>query len=299
MPTTTRKASVLAVTLSAVLALAGCTDDEPTPGAAGPGPDSGTARVSVTGYPGLYYDESAVAVLAGPSGQVQLTGAMACSDLDAMLSAGQWRTVDRITLPAGVAGLARLGGVVPGLLLQRGDDLVFVAFEGVGELCTGTVTQVQRDGIALTGPGFPGSATGWAATTSCIRVNADRLNVGVYFDTADKIGGVVNTPMVSQDGKYTVDGASDDLGLTVLTHTSHVLEVFGEAYAAGGAVEGVTMRILRPGPSFAGTASVEAGEADRPHGTISLSGLADAETGAEASVTLPFSCPAVQVMTTG
>ena len=297
MPTTTRERSlVLAVIVSAALALTGCTADDPP---AGSGPDSGSARASVNGYPGLYYDDSVVSVLPSSSDQLRLTGSMACADMDAMLSAGQWSVVDRITLPEGTAGIASLGGVVPGLLLRRGSDLAFVAFKGVGNSCTATVTRVQRDGIAITGQGFPGTAEGWAATTSCIRLDADKLNVGIYFDTTANVGGLVNAPLVSKDGTYSVNGASDDLGVSVLRHTTHVLEVFGTVFMTGGTVEGVTPHIFKPGESFAGTAKVEVGEADRPRGTITMTGLLDPESGIEVSLTMPFSCPTVKVIATG
>ena len=165
----TGRALVAALLLS--LALTACTDDEPT------SPPGGAAGQSVPGYPGLYIDESVVSVLPGAADQLQLVGAVTCAGMDAMLSAGQWRVVDRMTIPAAMAGLSALAGVLPALLLQRDTTMAFVGFKGERDFCRATVTQVQHDGIAVTGDGFPGKAAGWAATTVCIRTSATALTI--------------------------------------------------------------------------------------------------------------------------
>jgi hypothetical protein len=146
------------------LVIGGCTPDKPPTDPPG-GPGTSTPA---GGYAGLYDDASVVSVVAGPTDQLHLVGAMTCADMDAMLSAGQWRVVDRLTLPAGAAG-SLLTGLVPGLLLQRGTISAFVILTGEHDFCSATVTPVEHTGIAVTGTGFPGPSDGWAVTTTCLR----------------------------------------------------------------------------------------------------------------------------------
>src|SRR5678815_3252842 len=105
MSTTTRSRSAR-VLLAALLCLglSACDgDDKPAAGpSAGSGP--GTGNVAVAGYPGLYYDASVVTVVSAEADRLRLVGAMTCAEMDAMLSAGQWRVVDRLALPAGSSG---------------------------------------------------------------------------------------------------------------------------------------------------------------------------------------------------
>jgi hypothetical protein len=289
-----RRLVALIVVALAVAALAGCTGDHK----ARTGSPSGSAPATTTvqGYPGLYYDASTVSVVAGGPDELRLVGGVECAAMDAMLSAGQWRVVDRLRLPQASSGLATLTGIVPGLLLQRDSTLVFVALRGERQFCTATVTTVRRDGIAVTGTGLPGAAQGWAATTACTRTAPDALTVSVYFDTTAHVGGLVTAPLAGRDGGYRVDGAGADLNVLLLRHTSHLLEVFGSALTGGSPGEGVSLHELEAGDGFAGQVTVDAGSPDRPHGTFTMSGLVDPDSGGQVSLTVPFACPSVLVL---
>jgi hypothetical protein len=107
---------------------------------------------------------------------------------------------------------------------------------------------------------------------------------------------VVTVPLTQAGGKYTVDGQNEDLTLRLLTHTSHVLSVFGEAFATGTVDPGVTPHLLAPGDAFAGSAVVDGSAPDRPRGTLALSGLVDPASGNLVSLSLPFACPSVQTI---
>lgn len=288
-----RRLGVLFLAALVVAALAGCTGDHKPRGGATPG----APTTAVDGYPGLYYDASVVSVVAGTADQLQLVGGVDCAAMDAMLSAGQWRVVDRISLPTASSGLATLTGIVPGLLLQRGSTLAFAALRGKPQFCTATVTTVQHDGIAVTGKGLPGAAQGWAATTACTRTDPDSLTVSLYFDTAAHIGGLVTAPLVKKGAGYQLDGAGADLSVLLLHHTSHLLEAFGAAITNGAGGQGVSLTEVEAGDDTAGTASVDAGTPDRPHGTFTMSGLLDPDSGEQVSLALPFACPGVLVLT--
>lgn len=301
MPTTTRDRVIRVLACAALLtiALAGCTGGNAPTGGSGEQaarPSTDPASMVVDGYPGLYYDASAVSVVTDTPDELRLVGQLSCAAMDAMLSAGQWRVVDRISLPSASGGLGVLAGIVPGLLLQRGPSLAFVALTGERKFCTATVTKVQDQGIALAGKGLPGALAGWAATTECIRIGEDSLTVSLYFDTTAKLGGVVMAPFVEKNGAYQADEASGDLSVQLLRHSSHVLETFGALLANGAKGRGVTISAPEPGDRFAGSATVDPASADRPRGTFTLSGLVDPESGEQVTMTLPFACPAVTVI---
>ncbi|MFF5074158.1 hypothetical protein ACFY2R_23875 [Micromonospora olivasterospora] len=278
--------------------LSACRDNQAPAAAPRTGNTIGGANVSVAGYPGLYYDASLVSAVPAADDHLRLVGAMTCPQMDAMLSAGQWRVADRLSLPPGSAGAA-IAGIVPGLLLERAGTLAFVALKGDRALCTGTVMKAGIDGIALTGKGLPGPTTGWSATTMCIRLGDDTLNVSLYFDTRAKIGGLATVTLVGKNEKYTVDGSGSDFNILMLNHKSTVLDAFGKAFSGQEKPAGVTMRSLEPGDAFSGTATVDATAADRPHGTFSITGLVDDATEATVGLSLPFACADVQVIKAG
>ncbi|NUO56051.1 MAG: hypothetical protein HOV71_04870 [Hamadaea sp.] len=276
------------------LGLSACDGDDQPTGRPSAGP-AGADPIASAGFPGLYHDASNVSVLPGPAEQLRLVGTMTCAEMDAMLSAGQWRVVDRLTLPGGSAGAA-IAGIVPGLLLERAGTLAFVTLKGDHDLCTGTVVKARRDGIVLTGKGMPGAAAGWSASTMCVDLGDGVLNVSLYFDTEAKIGGLLTVTLRAKDGKYTVDGESGDFTVLLISHRSAALEAYSKVFAGAKNLPGVALHSLEPGDAFGGTATVDTGAADRPHGSFSVAGLVDAQTAAEVSLSLPFSCAKVVVL---
>jgi hypothetical protein len=283
---------VLIAAAMVVAALVGCTPDDKPPSAATPG----SPTTPVDGYPGLYYDAASVSIVTATPDQLRLVGGVDCAAMDAMLSAGQWRVVDRLSLPTASSGLATLTGIVPGLLLQRGSTIAFVALRGKPRFCAATVTTVQHDGIAVTGKGLPGAAQGWTATTACTRTDAQSLAVSVYFDTAAHAGGLVTAPLISKDGGYRLDGDGSDLAVLLLRHRSHGLEALGAVLTNKAAGQDITLHDYEPGADFAGSATAGPGSPDRPTGTFTMSGLVDADSGEQLSLTLPFACPTVLVI---
>ncbi|TCB98467.1 hypothetical protein E0H26_08800 [Micromonospora zingiberis] len=287
--------AVTATGLVALLALAACTGGTGPP-AEGPVPPGAAAvppgaAVGPDAFPGLYVTGDVVPVSASAS-QVTLASGRSCPELSAMLAAGQWRTVDRLSFgklgEREVALLAGFGGI-PGDLLSRGDRLVFAGLTG-GSACTATVSETATGEITVAGAGLPGRSPGWVATTRCYRSKSDgTLTVSFYFDTDGKVGGQGQIALTRDADRYAVADDASASTLTLLRHDSRFLGAMSAAYAdprrrpAG-------LRQLVPGDAFTGTAEVRDGSA----GVIGLAGL-EAEDGGRGAieVSLPFSCPAV------
>ncbi|WP_308796680.1 hypothetical protein [Agromyces silvae] len=304
-------ALVLAAALVSAVGLTACTDtdtadtgagagsaasDRPSAGAGAPSPTVPEADGGVmSAFRGLYVTADVALVAAGES-SLMLASSRSCDDLSAMLAAGEWRTVDRLSFGAlGAEALAMLSGFggVAGELLQRGDALAFAAMDG-GSACTATVAPVSRGDLTLEGGGLPGAAPGWVATTQCMRsTSTGDLIVSVYFDTDANLGGQGQVSLLRSGDGYAVSADdSSSVNLHLLQHGDRFLQAMTDAYAT--ASEPPLMP-LEPGDAFSGEATVHAGSADAsPAGEIVLRGLVDVNTyESEITIGLPFACPGV------
>ncbi|MEV0733213.1 hypothetical protein [Polymorphospora sp. NPDC050346] len=291
------RALLLAAGLLAMAGLVACTGDDegPTMGNRG---DAGapTAGGGLTTFAGLYVSADVVPVTQTET-QVTLASARPCQDLSKMLAAGQWRLVDRLTYgklgDEELALIAGFGGVA-GDLLQRGDTLVFAGLEG-GSACTATVSTVPRGEIKLEGGDLPGTTPGWVATTRCYRSKSTGdLIVSVYFDTDAKVGGQGQVSLVKSGDGYTVDTEdTSSITLSLLRHKGRYLNTMSAGYAKMSQPEGFVE--LEPGDSFAGSATLQEGTADKlPAGEIVLTGLLDSNSyDAEIDISLRFACSGV------
>src|SRR5262245_10638596 len=83
-----------ALLLSAAMALTGCRDNTPAEGTPADVRGEHQAVSTDTGLAGLYVTNQ-VTITAQRPGLLKLASTASCADLDAMLSSGQWRVVDR------------------------------------------------------------------------------------------------------------------------------------------------------------------------------------------------------------
>lgn len=269
--------------------------DAPDAGDAGGAGDASVADADQMAFPGLYLT-SDVAVVAAEPTHLGLVASRSCDDLAAMLVAGQWRSVDRLSFGAlgaeALAVLAGFGGMA-GELLQRGDHLAFVALDG-GAACGATVATASRGELTLAGAGLPGNSPGWVAATQClVSKSTGDLTVNVYFDTDADVGGQGQIALERAGDGYVVnaeDGSAVNLHL--LRHGDRFLAAMTEAYATSTEPPLVP---LVAGDSFSGSATVESSaDGVAPVGQVTLQGLLD-ETSFEGEITvaLPFACPGV------
>ncbi|WP_431729305.1 hypothetical protein [Verrucosispora sp. TAA-831] len=284
--------------LAVVLALTACTgggsDPDTTPEGqpAGAGPTGDGAAPAA--FPGLYLAADVVPVESSDT-RITLASGRRCGDLSAMLAAGQWHRVDRLTFgtlgSAEVALLAGFGGVA-GDLLRRGDRLAFAGLEG-DPACTATVTEVTRAEIGIEGRGLPGTSPGWVATTRCYRSKADgTLTVSLYFDTEAKVGGQGQIVLTRSGDRYQVDDDTSALTLVLLRHSGRYLTGMSAVYAEPGRRPAGLSQLVA-GDSLQAEVTVRDGTADRPAGTVEIAGLADESRGGAVSVSLPFACAQV------
>lgn len=289
--TTSKGLAVLAALLATVLA--GCSAGAESPPAttksAAADADGATVAGGSAGmFPGLYVTAD-VAVVSESTAGIRYASGRSCDDLSTMLASGQWRLVDKLSLGGlGEEQRAMLAGfgAVAGDLLQRGDALAFVAFDG-GGACTATVSPVPRSELTLEGTGLPGTATGWATATRCyVSETTGDLTVTVYFDTDSLIGGQGQFSLVKSGDDYVVT-ADDETAINLLRHDSRFLHAMTAAYGTGRVPWSLE---LEPGDGFSGTATVAAEGDVPPAGEVMLRGLVDETSDAEFAVGLPFAC---------
>ncbi|MFI7080309.1 hypothetical protein ACIBO1_23695 [Micromonospora sp. NPDC049903] len=282
--------------LAVVLTLTACTGGGSTPDTAPEGRPGGGVGATDDGappaaFPGLYLAADVVPVESSDT-RITLASGRRCRDLSAMLAAGQWHRVDRLTFgtlgSAEVALLAGFGGVA-GDLLRRGDRLVFAGLEG-DPACTATVTEVTRAEIGIEGRGLPGASPGWVATTRCYRSKADgTLTVSLYFDTEAKVGGQGQLVLTRSGDRYQVDDDTSALTLVLLRHSGRYLTSMSAVYAEPRRRPAGLSQLVA-GDSFRAEVTVRDGTADRPAGTVEIAGLADESRGGKVTVSLPFTC---------
>lgn len=306
---------LLATALLTMTGLVACTGG--TVGPAAEGNAAGSAESSLlAGFPGLHVTPD-VAILTEDDSRARLATLRSCDELSGMLSAGQWRLVDRVSHGAigeGASAMMSGFGSVAGDLLQRGDRLVFAALEG-GETCSATVADVFHGDLVLEGAGLPGTTPGWVAATRCYRsADTGAITVSVYFDTDDKVGGQGQFVLLPSGGDYVVDSADgSSLTMNLLSHGDRFLSVLTSAYSS---LTELPFLALAAGEDFTGDAVVETDADGLPSGQVVLRGLvADDELGyddygddqyeydeyeydddsgaGEISMTLHFACAAI------
>ncbi len=292
------RSALLVVALLATALLTACGNDSGDAGPTAPAPSSVDAReagVESASLPGLYVAGDVVVAYETPH-SVVFASTRTCDDLSAMLAAGQWRVVDRLSL--GALGEAERGmlagfGGVAGDLLERGDELVFVGLEGV-ENCTAVVARVASGPLTLEGAGLPGSSPGWATATRCyVSASTGDLILSVYFDTAAGLGGLGQISLRrSGDGYVVTPEDAEGLNMNLIRHGGRLLSAMTGMFAGAAPTEVIP---LEPGDGFGGSVTLdEDTTASAPTGQIVLHGLLDPDTyDSEIALGLPFACPRV------
>lgn len=294
MSTTTsdRRRRVLAGLLATVLAggLAACTlDDKPAPRpTTGAGANPPGAALPA-GFAGLYVTSEVIAVPL-PGDGLRMVTAQRCDRLVDMLGAGQWYVADELRYPKEAAASQEVFGglgLMPALLLRRGDRRVFATVEGVTD-CTATLTTLPAQEITVSGAGMPGTRPGWAATTRCYRSGGD-LTISFYFDTDAHVG-AIGTVTIAADGSV----STDELSISVVEHSGVLLRTMsGLDWSAAKPPKGVKISQLSAEDGSGAKASMT-GPAERPAGTLSLPALSDDEGElGEVGITVPFACAEV------
>ncbi|MEU0563708.1 hypothetical protein [Dactylosporangium sp. NPDC006015] len=278
--------------LATVLAggLAACTSDHkpaprPTTGAGANPPGAALPA----GFAGLYVTPEVIAVPL-PGDGLRMVTAQRCDRLVDMLGAGEWYVADELRYPKEAAASQEVFsglGLMPALLLRRGNRRVFATIEGATD-CTATLTTLPAQEITVSGAGMPGTRPGWAATTRCYRSGGD-LSVSFYFDTDAHVG-AIGTVTIAADGSV----SDEDLSITVVQHTGALMNTLsGLDWSAPKPKKGVTLSELTAEDVDGAKASMT-GPAERPAGTLTLPALSDdAGKLGEVSITVPFACAEV------
>lgn len=287
-----RHRRLAALLLAGALVATGCEDETPAGPAAADGRPS-AAAAEAGSFPGLYVTPEIVASEQRP-GWLRLVSALPCAEVQQVLTAGQWRRVDQLALTGKAAKSAELlagFGMPPGVLLGRGDELAYLAVRGDNS-CTATVSAVDRDEVTIGGPAAPKAGPGWVATTGCQREADGHLSVSLMFDTDAKTGGWLTVELDADGTGYRVDLDHPDVRLTVLQHRATLLDTYSRVLGDEGRKRtGIRLRQFYPDDESAGTVTTAPDHtAERPAGTVGLTGLLDEEQGDRIDLTVTFRC---------
>ncbi|GGM36302.1 hypothetical protein ACFFX1_51885 [Dactylosporangium sucinum] len=293
MSTTTsdHRRRVLTGLLATVLlgALAACTTDDKPAAQPTTGAGAGPATAALPAFAGLYVTPEVIAVPL-PGDGLRMVTAQRCDRLVGMLGAGQWYVADELRYPEDAAGTEEIFGglgLMPALLLRRGDQRVFATLEGVTD-CTATLTSLPAQEITVSGAGLPGTRAGWSGTTRCYR-SGGNLTVSFYFDTDAHVG-AIGTVTFAADGSL----SADELSIAVIQHSGALLRTLSALDWSGEKPKrGVTVSELSAEDGGGAKVSLT-GPAERPAGTLTLPALSD-DTGelGQVGITVPFACAEV------